>query len=86
MLDVRDVAGQIITRVDASEVGWGEILQQEDENKDWHPCHYESGLWMSAEKRYDNGKRECGELMKAPKWFHNYVYGVRFLMETDVNT
>jgi hypothetical protein len=85
-LDVSDGAGQIVVGVDASFKGCRVILQQEDENKDRHPCRYESGLWNNAETRYDMGKRECRELMKAHKKFRNYVYGVRFLVETDGNT
>ena len=85
-LDVRDGARQIVVGVDASLEGWGASLQQEDENMDWHLCRYESGLWNNAEKRYDAGKRECRGLMKALKKFRNYVYGVRFLVETDANT
>ena len=85
-LDVSNGAGQIVVGVDASLEGWGAILEQEDENKDRHPCRYESGLWNNAEKRYDAGKRKCRGLMKALKKFRNYVYGVRFLVETDANT
>jgi len=86
MLDVSDGAGQIVVGVDASLEVWGAILQQEDENKDRHPSHYQSGLWNNAEKRSDAGKRECRGLMKALKKFPNYVYGVRFPVETDANT
>jgi len=31
-------------------------------------------------------KCECREQKQALKKFHNYVYGVRFLIETDANT
>jgi hypothetical protein len=85
-LDLSDGAGQIVVGVDASLEEWGVIMQQEDENKDQHPCRYESGLWNKAEKRYDAGKCECRGLMKALKKFHNNVYGVRFLFEADANT
>jgi hypothetical protein len=84
--DVSDGAGQIVVGVDASLEGWGAILQQEYENKDRHLCRYDSGLWNTAEKRYDAGKCECRGLMKALKKFRNNVYGVRFLVETDANT
>jgi len=84
-LDVSDGAGQIVVGVDTSSEGWGAISQQEDENKDRHPCCYESALWIKAEKRYDAGTRECRGLMKALKKFRNYVYRVRFLVETDTN-
>jgi len=85
-LDVSDGAGQIVVGVDASLEGCGAIFQQEDENKDRHPCRYGSGLWNNAEKRYHAGKRECRGLMKALKKFRNYIDGVRFLVETDANT
>jgi len=85
-LDVSDGAGQILVGFDTSLEGWVAILQQEDENNDRHLSRYESGLWNKAEKRYDAAKRECRRLMKALKKFRNYVYGVRFLVETDANT
>jgi len=85
-LDVSDGAGQIVVGVDSSLEGWRVILQQEDENMDWHPCCCESGLWQKAEKRYDAGNRECCGLMKALEKFRHYVYGVRFVVETDANT
>jgi hypothetical protein len=71
MLDGSDGAGQTVVGVDASVEGWGAILQQEDEDKDRHPCRYESGLWNKAEKRYDTGKCECCGRMKPLKKFHN---------------
>jgi hypothetical protein len=75
-----------VVGVDTTLEGWGAILQQEDENKDRHPCHYESRLWNNAEQRYDAGQRECRGLMKVLKKFRNYVYGVRFLVEPDAKT
>ena len=84
-LDVEEGHGQIVIAVDASLEGWGAILQQEDEEGDRHPCRYESGLWTPAAKNYDAGKRECRGLIRALKKFRNYVYGVRFLVETDAN-
>jgi len=44
ILDISDGTGQIVVGVDASVEGWGVMLHQEDENKDWHPCYYESRL------------------------------------------
>ena len=38
-LYVSDSTGQIVMGVDPSLEGWGAILQQEDANKDWHPCY-----------------------------------------------
>jgi hypothetical protein len=48
-IDFSDGAGQIAVGVHASLDRWGAISQQEDEKKDRHLCHYESGLWNKAE-------------------------------------
>jgi len=50
-LDICDRAGQIVIGVDASLEGWGVIIQQEDENIDWHPGRYEIGLWNETKKK-----------------------------------
>jgi hypothetical protein len=85
-LDVSDGIGNIVAGLDASLQRWGAILQQEDKHKDRHPYCNESALRIKAQKKYDAGKRERCGLMKELKKFLNYVYGVRFLLETDANT
>jgi hypothetical protein len=85
-LDVSDGARQIVIGVEACSEGWRAIWQQDDKNKDRHPCRYESGFWNNAEKSYDVAKRECRGLRKALKMFRNYVYVVRFLSQTGANT
>ena len=86
MLDLSVGAWGIVLGVKASFEGWGVIFQQEDHNMERHPCRNDSGQWTEAGMRYDAGKRECHGLLQALKKFHNYVYGVRFLVETDANT
>ena len=34
-----------------------------------HPARYESGMWVSSEKKYDSEKLECQGLLKALKKF-----------------
>jgi len=85
-LDISVGVGQIVVGVDAIFGGWRAIMQHEDKNKDRHPCHYRCRLCNQAEKRYDVGNCECCGLMKALEKFRNYVYGVRFLVETDATT
>ena len=34
-----------------------------------HPGRYESGMWVSSEKKYDSEKLECQGLLKALKKF-----------------
>ena len=65
-IDYSTDIGDIVLAVDASGAGWGAILQQErDERR--HPVRYESGVWTTAEKTYDSGKRECRALLRALK-------------------
>ena len=83
-LDYSVGAGLIILGVDSSGKGWGAILMQEREGKR-HPSRYESGIWSNTEKSYDAAKRECRGVLKALKKVRNYLYGVRFLLETDAS-
>jgi hypothetical protein len=84
--DVSNRAGQMVLGVDASLEGWRAILQQEEEENTHPACRYKCGLWNAAEIIYDGGKWECCGLLRALKMLCNYVYGVRFLVDTDVNT
>jgi len=86
MLDVHYGTGQIVDAVDASLAEWEANLQQEDENKDRHPCRYASRLTNKVKEKYHTRTRECRGLMKALEKFRNYPYGIWFLVETDANT
>ena len=77
---------RLVLGVDSSLVGYGAILQQEDERGKRHPARYESGLWTETERRYDTGKLECRALLRSIKKFCNYLYGVHFLVETEAQT
>ncbi len=50
-----------------------------------HPSRYESGIWSCAEKKYDAAKRECRGILKALKKVRYWLYGLRFVLETDAN-
>lgn len=50
-----------------------------------HPSRYESGIWSHAERNYDATKRECRGVFKAQKKVRYWLYGVRFILETDAN-
>ena len=85
-----EASSKIVLLVDSSLIGWGAILQQEDDldakPKQRHPSQYENGLWTPAERKYDSGKLECRGLLKALKKLRYYLYGVRFLVEIDAKT
>ena len=80
--------GKIVLSVDSSFLGWGAILQQEEErnSKKRHPSRCENGLWSPAEKKYDSGKLECRGLLCVLKKLCFYLYGIRFLVEIDAKT
>lgn len=81
-LDYSEGAGNIIFAVDASLEEWGRVLMQLVKGKK-HPSQYESVIWSSAEKNYDATKRECRGVLKAFKKVRYWLYGVRFILETD---
>ena len=83
-LDYLEGAGEIILTVDTSLEGWGGVLMQLVQGKR-HPSRYESGIWSCAEKKYNATKRECRNVLKALKKVRYWLYGVRFVLETDAN-
>lgn len=86
-IDYSPGAGKVILSVDASFLGWGAVLQQlERLSKKRHPVRYESGVWSKAESEYDALKRETRGLLKALKKFKRWLYGIRFVVETDAMT
>ena len=83
-LDYTVGAGEITLGTDASLTGWGADLGQIHNGKR-HPARFESGVWNDAERNYDATKRECRAVLKALKKLRSYLYGVRFVLETDAN-
>ncbi|OMJ17406.1 Retrovirus-related Pol polyprotein from transposon, partial [Smittium culicis] len=75
--------GKFILTADASPVGAGGVLQQEDDNGDRKPCRFESYCFSARERRYSQIKRELFAMMKIIKKLRMYLYGVHFLLETD---
>ena len=78
--------GRIVLGVDASCLGYGAILQQEDQNGKRHLVRYERGLWTDTERNYNVGKLECRALLRTVKKFGHYLYGIHFLVEIDAKT
>lgn len=79
-------AGLIIVAVDASGTGYGFVLMQIKLDDRRHPIRFDSGLWSESERKYDAGKLECRGLLHALKKLRPYLYGVRFVVETDAKT
>ena len=69
-LDFSPSALGIILNVDASTtVGWGAVLSQVQSDGNPRPARFESGIWSSAELKYDAVKLKCRGLLKALKKF-----------------
>ena len=80
-LDFSDSALAIILHVDASTK-----LSQLQANGMMRPARFESGIWNTAEKKYDAVKLECCGLLKALKKFRFWLFGWHFLVKTDART
>ena len=67
---------------DASKEGLGAVLMQETE-KEWMPVAYASRAMTKAEQNYAQIEKELLGIVYACEKFHNYIYGRKFLGETD---
>lgn len=83
-IDYSENAGSVLLSVDVSLTGWGAVLGQMWGSKR-KSARYESGIWNAAEQKYDATKRECRGILKAIRKFRYWLYGVRFIFETDAS-
>ena len=78
-----DTSKPITLQVDASQVGLGGLLLQEDSQGRTRPVAYESKALTPCETRYANIDRE----MLAAAWgcikFHHYLYGRKLVCQSD---
>ena len=74
-----------VLHVDASPVGLGAVLTQEDPNdrENRHVFQYASRSLTDVERRYHKVKREALAVVWAMEHFHLYVYGAAFEVVTD---
>lgn len=68
---------------DASPTGIGAILAHQCLNGEVRPIAYASRALTVAEKNYSQLDKEALALVYAIKYFHQYVYGRKFILETD---
>ena len=76
----KNVPTKIIT--DASPVGLGAVLVQEQDGA-WTPVCYASRSLTGCEQRYSQTEKEELGVVWACERFHVYVYGMKFVVETD---
>ena len=68
--------------VDASKSGLGSVLLQLHKD-DWHPVAFASRALNKTERRYSQIKKETLAVIYASEKFSQFVYGRRFLVESD---
>lgn len=71
-----------ILQTDASDRGLGDVLLQEDLDQK-QPISYISRKLNKAEENYSTIERECLAIVWAIQKFHKYLYGRKFILETD---
>lgn len=82
ILRLPDVTKQFVLQTDASSVGIGAILLQEDLGVK-HPVAFASRKLLPAERNYSTIERECLAVVWGIQKFQTFLYGVHFLLETD---
>ena len=82
VLRLPDPEKTFVLRTDASDYGIGAVLMQEHEGKLFPIC-YASRKLSDAERNYSTIKKECLAVVWGIKRFHMYLYGVRFVLQTD---
>ena len=68
---------------DASPVGLGAILMQEQKDGERKPVAYISKTLTEVERRYSQIEREALAIVWAVERFHDYLYGISFTIVTD---
>jgi len=68
---------------DASEYGYGAVLEQQQHDGNIRPIAYFSRNYTSAQRNYSTPEKELLALVMAIEYFHQYLYGKPFFIKTD---
>jgi hypothetical protein len=71
-----------VLRTDASNTALGGVLLQEHDNE-LYPVIYISQKLLPREERYSTIEKECMAIVWAITKLQAYLYGTKFLLETD---
>ena len=74
---------QFTVQTDASDVGIGGVLSQNDEAQEDRPVAFFSRKLLSREKNYATMEKECLAIVETIKHFSVYLTGVPFTVVTD---
>jgi hypothetical protein len=77
-----DLSKDFVLRTDACDTGLGAVLLQEHDGT-LFPVAYGSRKLSAAEKNYSVSERECLGIVFGISRFERYLYGRKFLLETD---
>lgn len=78
-----DFSKKFSIQCDASDVGLGAVLFQENSEGNEQPIYFYSAKLTSAERNYSVTERECLAVVKAVQKFRPYVEGYEFDIITD---
>jgi hypothetical protein len=86
VLALPDFTKEMILTTDASDKGYGAVLEQEFETngiKSLQPLEYYSRSYTNAQKNYSTTEKELLAVVMAVEHFHTYLYGKKFIIYTD---
>ena len=83
VLRVADPSKPYVLQTDASDQGFGAALSQVDQSGEEHPVAFASRKLLPRETRYSTIEKECLAIVWALRFFHVYLYGQSFTIQTD---
>ena len=81
-LKLPDFGKMFVLQVDASDIGVGCSLLQEEDGK-LMPISFASRKLLPREKSYSIIEKECLAVVFGVRKFHQYLYGRQFILQTD---
>lgn len=78
-----DYSRVFVIQCDASNRGMGAVLSQEDKEGKEHPVLFVSRKLSRREETYGASEKECACLVWAIQKLKCYIYGTKFIVETD---
>lgn len=82
-LAIFDPGKKIILKTDASEVGIGAVFKQIDDDDKMVTIAYFSRKLLPYQQRYTISEKECLAIVEAVEYWHYYLTGRKFLIQTD---
>jgi len=83
ILRLPDVSQPFILQTDASHLGIGTVLLQEDSAGEKRPIAFASRKLQPRETRYSTIEKECLAIVWGTAKFQEYLCGTEFILETD---